>query len=99
MDSELFQKTMKQFYLAEIVTKDKLIHQGLFYKPTNLGKKAILWVHGLSSTFYGNTKLLEAFGEYCEKEGIGFAVFNNRGHDVVTGIKKTIRKKLKAIRA
>ena len=79
---------MKQFYLAEIVTKDKLIHQGLFYKPKTVGKKAILWVHGLSSTFYGNTELFESFAEYCEKDGVGFAAFNNRGHDVITGIKK-----------
>lgn len=86
---------MKQFYLAEIVTKDKLIHQGLFYKPTKVGKKAILWVHGLSGTFYGNTKLFEAFAEQCEKEGIGFAAFNNRGHDVVTGIKKIDKEKAK----
>lgn len=86
---------MKQYYLAEIVTKDKLIHQGLFYKPTKPGEKAILWIHGLSSTFYGNTKLFEAFEEYCEKEGIGFAAFNNRGHNVITGIKKIDKEKTK----
>lgn len=79
---------MKQFYLAEIVTKDKLIHQGMFYKPTRPGKKAILWVHGLASTFYGNVSLLAEFAKQCEELGVGFASFNNRGHDVVTGIKK-----------
>ncbi len=79
---------MKQFYLAEIVTKDKLIHHGLFYRPKKPGKKAILWVHGLTSTFYGSVAMLEAFAQGCEEEGIGFAAFNNRGHDIVTGIKK-----------
>lgn len=79
---------MKQFYLAEIVTKDKLLHQGLFFHPKNAGKKAILWVHGLASTFYGNVPLFEAFADGCEKQGIGFAAFNNRGHDGVTGLKR-----------
>lgn len=79
---------MKPFYLAEIVTKDKLIHQGLFFRPKRAGKKAVLWVHGLTSTFYGNVPLFEAFVNACEKQGIGFAAFNNRGHDGITGLKK-----------
>lgn len=79
---------MKQFYLTEIVTKDKLVHQGLFFRPEKPGKKAILWVHGLGSTFYGNVSLIEMFADACEKQGIGFAAFNNRGHDGITGLKK-----------
>src|SRR3989344_909522 len=79
---------MKQFYLAEIVTKDKLIHQGIFFWPKRPTKKAILWVHGLTSTFYSNVPLLTEFAKQCEREGVGFASFNNRGHDIVAGIKK-----------
>lgn len=79
---------MKQFYLAEIVTKDKLVHQGIFFRPKQPTKKAILYVHGLTSTFYGNVPLFEAFVDACEEARIGFAAFNNRGHDIVTGIKK-----------
>jgi alpha-beta hydrolase superfamily lysophospholipase len=79
---------MKQFYLAEIVTKDKLVHQGLFFRPKKSGKKAILWIHGLTSTFYNNVTLFESIVEVCEKNGMGFAAFNNRGHDIVTGMRK-----------
>lgn len=79
---------MKQFYLVETTTKDKLIHQGIFFKPSQPGKKAILWVHGLASTFYSNVPLFTEFSKQCEKRGTGFASFNNRGHDIVTGIKK-----------
>ena len=79
---------MKPVYLVETVTKDKLIHQGIFFKPRKSTKRALLWVHGLSSTVYSNTKLLNEFSEQCEKEGFGFASFNNRGHDSLTGIKK-----------
>lgn len=79
---------MKQFHLAEIETKDRLIHQGLFYRPKKSGRKAILFVHGLSSTFYAGKIMLEAFAVFCEKEGVGFAVFNNRGHDLISSTKK-----------
>jgi len=82
---------MKQFYLVETTTKDKLIHQGIFYKPSRPGKKAILWMHGLASTFYSNISLLTEFATQCEVRGIGFASFNNRGHDIVTGVKKVDR--------
>ena len=75
---------MKQFYLAEIVTKDKLIHQGIFCKPSRSGKKAILWVHGLSGKFYGDPMMMELFADRCEEQGWGFAAFNNRGHDLIS---------------
>lgn len=79
---------MKQFYLTEIVTKDKLIHQGLYYRPSRPGEKAILWVHGLTDNFYGDLSALEALSECCEKEGWGLASFNTRGHDIVASVKK-----------
>lgn len=86
---------MKPFFLVETTTRDKLIHQGIFFKPKKPGKRAVLWVHGLTSTFYGNRELLETFVIECEKLDWGFASFNNRGHDIVTGIKKVDRRKLK----
>lgn len=79
---------MKQFYLAEIVTKDKLLHQGIFFKPKQPTKKAILYIHGLTSTFYGSVTLVNELAISCEKQGIGFASFNMRGHDMITGIRK-----------
>lgn len=79
---------MKQFFLAEITTKDKLIHQGLFYKPSKPGTRAILWVHGLTDNFYGDLPTIETFAVVCEKEGWGLASFNTRGHDIVASGKK-----------
>ncbi len=79
---------MKQFYLAQVVTKDKLIHQGLYYRPARVGPRALLWVHGLSGTFYGNFNLLEEFAVASEKSGIGFAAFNGRGSGLISGLKK-----------
>jgi len=79
---------MKQFYLAEIVTKDKLVHQGMFFRPKKPTKKAILYVHGLTDNFYGDLSTLEALSERSEKEGWGLASFNTRGHDIVASVKK-----------
>lgn len=79
---------MKQFYLAEIVTKDKLVHQGVYFEPPKKGKRAILYVHGLSSVFYNEPVMTETFADACEKEGMGFASFNTRGHDMLAGIRK-----------
>lgn len=79
---------MKQFYLEEIITKDKLIHQGIFFTPKKPQKRAILWVPGLTSTFYADNIIFQELIELGEKEGVGFAAFNNRGHDYITGIRK-----------
>ncbi|OGG31206.1 hypothetical protein A3A63_02530 [Candidatus Gottesmanbacteria bacterium RIFCSPLOWO2_01_FULL_46_9] len=76
---------MKPLYLVETITKDKLIHQGIFYKPTKSNGRAILWVHGLTGKFYGDVAIMNTFAEACDMLGFGFASFNTRGHDMVTG--------------
>lgn len=86
---------MQQFYLTEIKTTDHLLHQGIFYRGKKRGLCAFLWVHGLMGKFYGNLKLYEAFARACDKYGYGFAAFNNRGHDIVTGIKKVRKNRTK----
>ncbi len=80
---------MKQFYLAEIETKDKLQHQGIYFEPKKKGKRALLWLHGLSAAFYTGMSLYEAVADAVDKEGWGFALFNNRGHDLIAGVRKT----------
>lgn len=85
---------MKKFYIEEVTTKDKLVHQGVFYKPSlpHFAKasrdRALLWVHGLTDNFYGDIKILEALALAGEKIGLGVASFNTRGHDVITSITK-----------
>jgi pimeloyl-ACP methyl ester carboxylesterase len=79
--------------LVEITTKDNLIHQGIFAEPEKKSGPAFLFVHGLSSNFYSNTVRTNMMIEMCGAKGIGFASFNTRGHDTVTGIKKIDTKK------
>lgn len=86
---------MNKFSLVEIVTSDKLIHQGIFFKPSKPRELALLSVHGLSSNFYGNISFLEVLAEFCEKNGVAFASFNNRGHDMIAGLRKMDQRKPK----
>lgn len=79
---------MTQFTLIEVMTKDKLIHQGILHRPKKPTKKAILWVHGLTGRFYGDPLLMNLFGELCDKHDVAFASINNRGHDIITNLKK-----------
>lgn len=84
---------MTQWYLDEIITKDKLIHQGIYFQPSKHNRKAILWVHGLTGRFYSDITLMNLFAEGCNMNGWGFAAFNNRGHDVVANIRKVDHRK------
>ena len=84
---------MQTYVLTEITTKDKIIHQGIYRKPEKTSKKALLFVHGLTSTFYGNIHFYEYLIPELEKIGIGFAAFNNRGHDFIAGLRKVDNRK------
>jgi alpha-beta hydrolase superfamily lysophospholipase len=84
---------MPEFQLAEIVTKDKLVHQGIFFNPSKVGKKAILWVHGITGRFYGSVALMDEFARVCESKGFGFASFNTRGHDLIASVQRMDKRK------
>jgi len=79
---------MNKYFLAEIETKDKLIHQGIYFEPSKKSESAILWIHGLSSTYASHIPTCDAFAEICEKYHFGFAAFNNRGAKFIDGIQK-----------
>lgn len=79
---------MALFQLSQITTSDGLVHQGVFFKPEQPARTAILWIHGLGSTFYAHLPILEQFASHCQKRGLGLAAFNTRGHDIVTSIHK-----------
>jgi len=79
---------MSNIQLVEIITKDNLVHQGIFFRPVKPLKRAILWIHGLTDTFYGDVKTFDEFTKQCEGLEWGFASFNTRGHDIITSTTK-----------
>lgn len=88
MDRLLRKKVMKQYFLTECVTKDDLIHQGVYVAPSKKSDTAILYVHGLSSMFSSHIATCDGFAEVCEQYGYGFASFNNRGFGLISGPQK-----------
>lgn len=74
---------MIQFTLEEIITQDDLEHQGILHMPENPNGKVLLWIHGLTGTFYSNVKSMNLFAEGAAKSGTAFAAFHTRGHDYV----------------
>jgi dienelactone hydrolase len=74
------------FNLEQLTTSDGYLHQGLVSLP-NRATRALVWVHGLTSTFYNNVVLMKALAQETETQGLAFASFNTRGHDMITGVK------------
>jgi pimeloyl-ACP methyl ester carboxylesterase len=73
---------MEPAFIIEILTPKKYKLDGLWMGPKR-AKRVIIFVHGLtSSAFY--TRLA---GEWVDTQ-TAVITFNNRGHDVVAGIKK-----------
>jgi pimeloyl-ACP methyl ester carboxylesterase len=76
---------MSLFSLADITTTDGIIHQGIISKTQVPSRRALLWIHGLTARFYGDVTLMNTFAQVCQDKGLGFASFNTRGHDMITG--------------
>ncbi|MFH0749978.1 MAG: DUF1749 domain-containing protein [Candidatus Gottesmanbacteria bacterium] len=79
---------MKKYFLTECVTKDDVIHQGVYFEPKEKSDTAILYIHGLSSMFSSHIASCNAFSDMGEKMHIGFASFNNRGFGLISGPQK-----------
>ena len=79
---------MKKYFLTEITTKDKLIHQGIYFEPKEKSDIAMLWVHGLSGEFHSHITSIDAFASKGDDLGYGFAVFNTRGAKFIDGVQQ-----------
>lgn len=77
-----------QYELTEITTSDGLVHQGIYHESEKKGGYALLWIHGLTSNFYSDLTIFEKIVEKGEPAGLGFASFNNRGHDMIAGMRR-----------
>ena len=65
-----------------ITTEDKLILQGLVYKPDKKTDKALIHIHGMAGNFYEN-RFLDAMAKEITDNGFVFLVINTRGHDII----------------
>ena len=63
-------------------TEDKLILQGLIYRPETETKKAFLHVHGMGGNFYEN-RFLDFMAKGITSSSYAFFSINTRGHDLI----------------
>lgn len=78
-----FKSIMIPLFLTQIRTRDGLILDGVMIEPRKKSDAALVWIHGLTSSFYSSPTLIKELSDLCQKNGIGYFKFNTRGHDVV----------------
>lgn len=72
-----------------IFAEDGTKMQSLHYKTVQHVRKIVIHVHGMAGNFYENT-FIEKIAEKCNKNGVDFLVFNNRGHDYIADCERVI---------
>lgn len=68
--------------LTRIKTADGITLDGIAILPKRRGTLAMVWLHGLTSKFYGSQMLIKEFSALCRRTDIGYFKFNTRGHDI-----------------
>lgn len=69
--------------LTKIKTKDNIILDGIAVLPRRSSDTALIWVHGLGSSFARGQTLIKELSGRCVKNRIAYFKFNTRGHDIV----------------
>lgn len=64
------------------ITEDKLILQGIVYRPDSPTEKAYLHIHGMAGNFYEN-RFLDAMAKELANSNYAFMSINTRGHDYI----------------
>jgi alpha-beta hydrolase superfamily lysophospholipase len=69
--------------LVSVRTRDGVILDGLAVDPLGRRRTALVWVHGLGSTFSSGQPLIRALSGRLARAGVGYLKLDNRGHDTV----------------
>ncbi|HTG13513.1 MAG TPA: hypothetical protein VK746_22155, partial [Candidatus Eisenbacteria bacterium] len=70
--------------LVSVRTRDGVVLDGAAAHPRGRRRTALIWVHGLGSTFSSGQPLIRALSGRLNAAGIGYLKLNTRGHGVVT---------------
>jgi pimeloyl-ACP methyl ester carboxylesterase len=69
--------------LVSVRTRDGVLLAGVMAEPRRRRGPALVWVHGLGSTFASGQPLIRELSARLTAAGIGYLKLNTRGHDVV----------------
>jgi pimeloyl-ACP methyl ester carboxylesterase len=86
------------YRLVEIHTPKNYRLRGLYAGKQDAASVAI-FLHGLTGSVFGSSPLIEALTKRLNRGGIGLLAMNNRGHDVVSRVKKIDRRKKSGYRS
>ena len=81
------------FEFHAVRTSDAITLEGVLAEPGRRTKTIVVWVHGLTASFYSRSERLATLASTCNRNGIAFASFNNRGHDIATSFNRGKGKK------
>ena len=70
--------------LDRVRTRDGVWLDGIVAEPRGRRRRAVLWIHGLGSSFASGQPLTRELSARFTAAGIGYFKFNTRGHDVVS---------------
>jgi pimeloyl-ACP methyl ester carboxylesterase len=70
--------------LVSVRTRDGVVLDGIAVHPGARRRIALVWVHGLGSTFSSGQPLIHTLSAGLTTAGIGYLKLNTRGHGVVT---------------
>jgi len=70
--------------LAHLETRDGVGLDGVLAEPRGRRRAALVWVHGLGSTFFSGQPLIREVSARLNAIGVGYFKFNNRGHGAVS---------------
>lgn len=68
--------------LTSVVTTDGIDLAGVVVEPKGRKQTALIWLHGLTSSFDNGQALISELSRACVKQKIGYFKFNTRGHHV-----------------
>lgn len=69
--------------LTHVTTSDGIDLSGVIVEPNGRKKAALIWLHGLTSSFDSGQELMRQLSATCVRRGIGYFKFNTRGHHLV----------------
>lgn len=69
--------------LVRVRTRDGVFLDGVIVEPPRRRRAALVWVHGLGSSFSSGQPLTRALSERLASAGVAYVKLDTRGHDVV----------------
>lgn len=92
MSSRQAKNPLVPVLLTQVRTSDGLDLAGVVVEPRRSRGVALVWMHGLTSSFERGQVLMSELSRYCQQHSVGYFKFNTRGHHLVDrGVRRSQR--------